>query len=107
MIICGEASHSSIVAPFRSRAVCIGLLVRLVLRRRRSRRPDAALATTARLLRGKPALAELHPSLSALIEPRRDLLVGHRIELVDDLVLTPLDEHPQLFAEQLEGAVRG
>src|SRR5580658_4925618 len=52
-------------------------------------------------------LPRLHASLCALVQPRLDLLVGHAIELVDDLVLTPLDEHPELFAEQLESAVRG
>ena len=53
-----------------------------------------AAAVTSQAMR---ALAELHPRLRTLVEPRRNLLVGHRVKLVDDLVFALLNDP----AEQL------
>jgi hypothetical protein len=98
--ICAKLTHSekrsrpiSVAcpsAPFLS----IGILVRLALRRRRLQRPDNARRLAPVSARSTRTLPHLDARLGLGIKPRLDLLVAHVLELVDDLVLAPLDEHP-------------
>ncbi len=50
------------------------------------------VSPTAGLKFAMGPLPHLHPSVGVFIQPRLNLLIAHGVELVDDLVLAPLDE---------------
>ena len=98
MIICGDAQQR----PSDASQIP---LVRLAPRRRdRSQRPDATSRLPPRYRWAMRPMPHPHPPLSTLIEPCLDLLIGHGIELVDDLVLAPLEIQPNSLATSISAA---